>query len=443
VCEYSLDQDTDCVALQHWVAYGEVNCQHGNKCECDFHVEQLLNGRIRVILLLNEEKLGDGTWLNLCSPLSVHGRDEQGRILAVDDVHITHEVLSGKTWPFSRRIGYARTALLQEHREPSGDLVVEFELSSSSLHVQLLPVELPAGDFSVQLERVTWPESRKLVEHGFGYRHPTVFACLRIPGVPSEEEAKVDEFLRRFCLLLSLANRGYVFPVTKRVIAGGNVLRQVLTEPIFTSLGWARPLISPQHLREFLTTAYGPFDEQYENMDLALALDYCLQAMTLRSAWASSLGVFTAMETLKTAFFRQRAQSEGEWEYWVVPPGDFEAKPDVCEELLAVLADRFPRFRVLESRDRASIRGQLVNLNRRSYKTQLRRMLDVLNVEYEATELQPFIDVRNSIIHSGRPSDSEGWKRIEKAASLFERVLLAILGYSGPSAVTGKLIGVV
>jgi hypothetical protein len=71
-------------------------------------------------------------------------------------------------------------------------------------------------------------------------------------------------------------------------------------------------------------------------------------------------------------------------------------------------------------------------------------MFKHLGVSYSPKEIHAFTDIRNRIIHQGAPVQSDvhpddydrgtsrGWRNIEAAASLFERALLAVLGYSGP-----------
>jgi hypothetical protein len=82
-------------------------------------------------------------------------------------------------------------------------------------------------------------------------------------------------------------------------------------------------------------------------------------------------------------------------------------------------------------------------VKRRSYRTQLKRMLDLLNVEYESSELQVFITTRNRLIHEGTPvsantplseyddKSAAAWENVKKATGLFERALLSFLNYEG------------
>jgi len=124
-------------------------------------------------------------------------------------------------------------------------------------------------------------------------------------------------------------------------------------------------------------------------------------------------------------------------------PADFDANKRALDDLIAVLASHFRGFDNLSSAEKESLKAQLRALNRRSYKYQLQIMLDQLGVSYSRKELQAFIDIRNRIIHQGVPipgdipadeyehGTTQGWRRIQAAASLFERALLAVLSYTG------------
>jgi hypothetical protein len=152
------------------------------------------------------------------------------------------------------------------------------------------------------------------------------------------------------------------------------------------------------------------------------------------------------MESLKTAFFSQNMTDENEsYKYWVVPPRDFETNQEVVQEVIEVLNKHFPRFGKLTQNEKKSLDAQIRNgLNRRSYKTQLKRMLELLGVEYESSELQFFVDTRNRLIHEGAPVPAStplneydqritaAWQHVINAVSLFERALLAFLNYGGP-----------
>jgi hypothetical protein len=253
--------------------------------------------------------------------------------------------------------------------------------------------------------------------------------------------------MRSIAQLLSVAQRQHVLLVAQhRHDSQDRWLESKFDEPVFTRRGWPRALIPDESVAEFLTVGYPHLVNKYQRLELANVIDHYLQALTSRSVWPSSLGIFTAMETLRAAFFRQSTDVEDEkFEFWVVPNDTFKRETGLLNELIGLLGSHFPRFGKLSASERQSLQAQLRNLNRRSYKTQLRRMLDQLGVDYDKKELQPLIDVRNRMIHYGTPAPSDvptadytrrrskASRDINDAASLFERSLLAVLGYTGPS----------
>jgi hypothetical protein len=244
----------------------------------------------------------------------------------------------------------------------------------------------------------------------------------------------------------SVAYRGYAFLIAQhKYRVDGQWLGSQFNEPIFTSRGWLQALIPTDSLANFLATAYPIFTAQDQSLELGNMIDHYLQALTLHSAWPLSVGIFTAMETLKAAFLRQPENSE--FEYWVVPPEEFENNHEMFNEIIDILCKHFPRFCNLDKNERQSLTAQLQGgLKRRSYRTQLKRMFNQFGVAYNSNELQSFIEIRNRIIHEGTPAESnlssddytdqtsKAWKQIEAATSLFERTLLAVLGYTGSSA---------
>jgi hypothetical protein len=339
-----------------------------------------------------------------------------------------------------------------QDKEPGTGLVtIDCDLSNFRASSRTYPITIQVEEYEIEIGRRGWTRWGEIAEHSNAYRHATISAYLRIQNVPIAEEAGALECLRRIASLLSVAGRGHVFLAAHhRLDEEKQWLNSRFAEPVFTARGWLRPLIPAEALGDFLTTGYPHLVTEFQNLELGNVIDHYLQALTLYSVWPLSLGVFTAMEALKAAFFRQAGNEEAQ--FWV-PLADFEADEEVLDDLISVLGDRFSRFVHLGSGERQSLKAQLRGLNRRSYKYQLRTMLDRLGVEYSRKELQPFINIRNRIIHEGVPIQSDvsiddyergtsrGWQRIQAAASLFERALLAVLGYTGPCELFDALVG--
>lgn len=426
------NQQLGSLVLRLWEGEGCLRCQHGTTWKSEFTVAHLLNGRLQLVVTPKEE------WHSLTDCVSQHEWFElkgicgrQNSEITATRIHFTHTRFS-----LQSLIGYAHSVILRPEKNSyaSDSVSLKYELFNYSFDGRLSPVEIRIGDFDMEISRLTWPSKTEIREHGYAYRHRSVLACLQIRDVSSSRQDEAAGCVNGVLELLSLANRGYVFPAVRHTYgADEEWLDSRFDEPHFTKLGWPRPLIPSEHLEEFLEVTYPNMDANYRSLELAHVIDHYLQALTLRSSWPISLGIFTAMETLKSAFFHHRNDQDAGFQYWVVPPEDFD-RPEVIDALVDVLGRHFPRFNSLEKSELSSLTAQLRhNLNRRSYRTQLRRMLEQLGVNYDRDALQAFIDTRNRIIHSGRLTEDEGWKKVDGATSLFERTLLAILGYDGPS----------
>lgn len=429
----SVDQQLNMMGLRRLKGHGRLRCQHGTTWNCAFSITHLLNGRLQVIVMPSSERRN---WSKLidchrqCEPLEVEGMDEKQRRISANTIHITcvnysHESL----------IGYARSvAYHPEKTAPSDRITLKHDLFNFRLTGRVSPVKVQIDSFDVEIGHLGWPDQWMVREHSKAYRHPTISTRLSIKDISVAEQDAATEGIYGILELLSVANRGYVFSAARHIgDADGRWLSGQLEEPHFTKPGWPRALIPSDSLEDFLTAAYPHMNAKYRSLELAHVIDHYLQALTLRSSWPISLGIFTAMETLKAAFFREQGDKDAKFQFWVVPPDDFAGNREVLDDLIEALGKHFSRFRNLDSSERDSLKAKLRDLNRRSYRTQLRRMLEQLNVSHSKGELQSFIAIRNSIIHQGRPTENDGWKQVEGAASLFERVLLGVLGYEGPN----------
>jgi hypothetical protein len=151
-------------------------------------------------------------------------------------------------------------------------------------------------------------------------------------------------------------------------------------------------------MEAFLDATYHTNESRVQKLEMAYMTDHYLQALTIHSIWPQSIGIFTAMETLKTAFYNRNTHLETHTE-----------------------------------------QGR-----RHSYRRLLATMFDVLCVNYRPEELQEFIGTRNKLIHEGTavPANTPlseydekseaAWQQVGKAVNLFERALLAFLNYHGP-----------
>lgn len=438
------DHQLPVTCLQQFAGTGRLRCRHDNTWDCTFTITRLLNGRLQIRVVADvkwtsSKKLSD--WLRQCQPFKLEGTDEHGNQITALDIYFTRSLLLSDIL-----LGYAYSSVCIRNPQPAPDTITHVcELTGFRCKsLAAYPLAVQIAGFPIEIGRLA--QKWEVDEHSIAYQYESIVSYLQIGGFASAESGRALECARSIVELLSIAQRRYVFLAAQhKHDSEGRCLESQFDEPAFARRGWPRPLIPDESILEFLTVAYPHLEDKYQRLELANVIDHYLQALMLRSAWPSSLGIFTAMETLRAAFFRQSTDAaDKRSEYWVVPDDDFKSREDLFSELINLLGNHFPKFGALSGSERQSLKAQLKNLNRRSYKTQLRRMLDRFSVDYDQRELQPFIDIRNRMIHYGTPArgdmpaadyshmTSEASRRINDATSLFERALLAVLGYTGP-----------
>jgi hypothetical protein len=148
------------------------------------------------------------------------------------------------------------------------------------------------------------------------------------------------------------------------------------------------------------------------------------------------IGIVVALECLVSSF----AGREGREYHFSSEMAEFDALlQKLAQVVLSTLDSHFPgRVKQLrENRgERQSWKMGLRNLNRRSFKRQMRDMLEALGVEPpKSGVLQRFVNIRNDLVHYGYPvsqDSSGGFRKIMQMAEFLDTVLLAILDYEGP-----------
>lgn len=421
--------------LEHWTGSGQLSWRNGRTWDGDFALVRLLNGRLRFNFKLHDE-LSAGSIKSLID-LKFSGKTENGSIIEVEGIHFTH------VFDMEINVGYASKASLQTE-VGLGPVTVRCDLTNFNLGRISQPVNLSIGGFDISLGRIGWGRNERSVEqHAIAYRHASISAYLMIEDIsPSKIEQALD-CLSNVAALLRIACRSQVSSVVVRVSnrqPGNQTI--LLEEPPFTHPRWARPLIPANEIDAFLEAACHATEDRIRKAELAYITDHYLQALATGSAWPMALGIFTAMDTLRSAFFRRADSEEARSHlYWVVPSEKFQSEKKMIDAVIGILTQYFPRFGDIVTNERDSLRSQIGGLNRRSYKTQLKWMLEVLGVEYIPQDLHFFINTRNQLVHEGTPVPphttledypdkvESAWKDAKKAIDLFERSLLAFLGY--------------
>jgi len=300
--------------------------------------------------------------------------------------------------------------------------------------------------FDISLRRISWGRNQRSIEqHAIAYRHASIAACLEVKNILPDEIEQAIDCLSNVAALLSIACRSQVSIVVTRISNQQSGNQKVLIEePPFTHPRWARPLIPDNEIETFLEAAFQATEDRIRKVELAYITDHYLQALATGSAWPMALGIFTAMDTLRSAFYRRDDDEDAQSHlYWVVPFEKFQSQKEMIDAVIEKLTQFFPRFSNIAANERDSLRSQIGGLNRRSYKTQLKWMLEVLGVEFTSQSLQFFINTRNQLVHEGTPVPPDttledyhekaktAWRDAKNAMDLFERSLLAFLGYDG------------
>jgi len=428
--------------LQSWEGKGDLSWRD-NAIAGDFMLSRLLNGRLRFVFRPHDWQKSNA-FIEL-HDLEFNGIANDESSISVTGIHFTRRYLDEMPWEIC--VGFARKASRILGAE-TDTVSVRCDLTNYSLNQRIGDVEFALDGFSIRISPLWWGKhSSGVEEHAIAYQHAYLPTCLMIENISLSEAPKAINCLQEITKFLSIACRG------NTSIAAQHIFNQeegrfhsLFEEPPFPIRKWGRPLIKSDVIEEYLVKVCSVNRSREQNLALAFVTDHYLQSLTLRSAWPQSVGIFTAMESLKTAFFNQNSSEENEsYNFWVVPPEDFESNKIMIKEIISVLAKHFPRFSELSQDEKQSLEAQIKHgLKRRSYKTHLKRMLDLLDVQYLSRELQFFVNTRNRLIHEGTPVSADtplseydeksatAWQHVMQAVGLFERALLSFLNYDGP-----------
>lgn len=181
-------------------------------------------------------------------------------------------------------------------------------------------------------------------------------------------------------------------------------------------------------LKEFVAHSYEPYLEARDRFNLPVAVGYYLASKSETEMFTKFLLASTAMETLVSNFAEKRAQ--GDLRY-IVPEHDFNAQRARLEDRLhEALGEVFPGLSDGELDD---ARVKVGELNRRSFRRVLKRMLNERGVQYDKrTDLQ-FMTLRHAVVHTGvlGMDIRESFRHYSTLIELLDRIFLRILEYEG------------
>lgn len=240
-----------------------------------------------------------------------------------------------------------------------------------------------------------------------------------------------DELMDAICILLSLANGSKVSWLYSKVtdqdrkLASMRMLSKV-------SLFWlpGGPLIggtTAKEVKQFVAHSYGAYMDEKEKYNLPVAIGYYLASKCAMEWNTRFLLACIALETL-VGNFAQHA-SQGDIRY-IVPKGDFEERQRsaALKSLLKeALLKTFPQ---LGDDDLDDALVKLPELNRRSFRRCVKRMLAELDIEHDDLR---FIELRSQVVHTGTVGSGfrETWGHYTNLIDLLDQIFLRILRYEG------------
>jgi hypothetical protein len=303
--------------LQGWKGSGQLHWRN-NSWNGDFALSRLLNGRLRFLFKPHDWRNSD-TFVELY-PLEFDGATEDGSLLSVTGIHFTRTYLAEMPWEI--HVGYAHSAT--RRNDVDADIVsIRCDLTNYVLNQRIKKVELQLDGFDIRIDRLGWGGNGSgIEEHANAYRHASLSTCLIIRDIPTGSVEQAIDCLHEVAILFSIACRGHVSIAARHIWnQEKGKIDTLFEEPPFPDRGWGRSLIPSDNIEDFLTAVYPRDKNRVRKLELSYVTDHYLQALTLRSAWPQSVGIFTAMESLKTAFFNQNMNEENaSYNYWVVPP---------------------------------------------------------------------------------------------------------------------------
>lgn len=190
------------------------------------------------------------------------------------------------------------------------------------------------------------------------------------------------------------------------------------------------PLIdrrNPSDTSSFIEQVYKPFVDQKDVYGLDIAIDAYLDAK--RESTFLTTRALTAVIVVE--FLKSRYASMRRAEY-ILKSYDF--KKIRCQ-VKRILTQQFEELSVSPANGALEdMKSKVVELNRKPFKSLLRKMFDRIGLAMSNDELGQFIEIRNSLVHKASFSKKihvEPWQQYTCLISMLDRILLKVLSYKG------------
>ncbi len=427
------------------MSFGKIKNQ-----QCKFLLNQMLNGRLEVLIRLKMRTEAEGMVTRGCD-FDLSGTSNNLKVTVQQPVCYSKNLdLESQEIILECRAERAKI----EAAAPANNSITEIVCECTNLPVNIREgfkrLQLHFCNLELDLFPCTLPKGAR--KHSDSFAHALVRANLVIRSIHGPLNLDLaKKAVWQLELLLSLAQRSWVFVVSQRFRdKDGHLLVSEFSEPAFTYAP-SRALIPTHSLQDFIVSAYPKFSNESfrEQFNLSAVVDHYVTANSIRSIWPASVGVLIAIETLNSAWKRLN-KTITPWQVKsYIDPKQLNVSREMLNEILNIVEHHNPIFKSIPDHDRNKLLEQIENKIRyRSwspFEQQLRVMLKSLNVDFDESELKDFIKFRDSIVHLGSPVDTvdpaekqelqinQNTIRSIYGKTLLEKMLLAILEYKGKS----------
>ncbi len=418
---------------------GKITDPFEHEIQGEVQLEQLLNGKIVVkISSLNTPYANDFWKRNRNQLLILEGALENQCKFRCDSLTLTS--ISGAFGPIVLCCSAPYVCFVNKRISE----YVDIEVSLTNFRCKLRKsIEFELNGFKCKLEKKSLPEKNQKLAHARNYHHPIVESTLRVNAVKVSEIEQLEKFIDDVILQLSIVSRGSCFITTICIIDGEEKLYHKMNTPElpykYSSL---ENLIHDEHIPQFLNQTLTPLQNKSTDWKIVYICDYYFHSLSLSLLWPMSLGILTALESLKDSFYENNPDEEeygrnrmaGKISTAQVTKMSGAVRDYVIEQICKQ-NEKLPSGKkiAISDAEKADFKAQIKGLIQRpSYKSQLVRMFEQLGVNFDLKNVEDIIRVRNRIIHTGYyDAEGFGWREIRNAIGLVEKALLCLLEYTG------------
>lgn len=433
--------------IEEFRGAGQVALPDGTAAECVFGCVKLDDGRVMVECHLLGGRIRQliDKFPRALSAGVVAGRTAEGSDIRIEGAAVTRWRESERE---NERPSVKMVLSCDEIRVsmPAGAGVRTCRLTYGLTNLEFLGDErtyFPSGGWAMDTFRFHVASTEVIVRQVEGYRDIVQrVKASRRTEVTAEASLDVhsdvvdvryyDEMMHVVCTLMSLAKgNGVAWTYTKLWGEDGELISKDMpgnVAPPWCSAGALIGGSTARELKDFIAQSYGPYLDARDRFNLNVAIGYYLASKSEGELYTRFLLACTAMETLVSNYAEK--QGRGDLRF-VVPETDFGSEEARLQDsLTGVLQEVFPGL----SHDQLDdMLVKVKELNRRSFRRVLRKMLDERGVDYDKKSDLHFIEVRHKVVHEGVPgkNPAELFRHYSVLIELLDRIILSILEYKG------------